>query len=177
MLLITESPGHYWAEPARRIEGDSGPDAIYLAVGKALTQWESLENDFAQLFGLLVANRARGGATRFAAQRAYGVIASAGGRREALEAAGEVFFTFLGATEEERLDFDLLLKHLPLATTKRNYIAHGIVLKATFPISALLAGNNPGGYFIEPPEYNSNKRGALKGELFPGTTMSMGRVN
>jgi hypothetical protein len=53
-------------------------DGIYIAVGKALSQWERAEDGFAILFEILVESKSE------AAIRAYGSITNSAGRREAL---------------------------------------------------------------------------------------------
>jgi hypothetical protein len=71
--------------------GDSKEDAIFTAVGQALTEWEVLENRCARLFAVLVsANHKR--AYLAPAIRAYGTVVSAATRQQMLVNAAEAYF-------------------------------------------------------------------------------------
>jgi hypothetical protein len=71
--------------------GDSNEEAIFSAVGQALTEWEQLENACAQLFAVLVsANHKR--AYLAPAIRAYGMVVSAATRQQMLVNAAEAYF-------------------------------------------------------------------------------------
>ncbi|HSI25674.1 MAG TPA: hypothetical protein VK952_08620, partial [Methylotenera sp.] len=43
----------YWNRPNEKDMGSDNADVIYLSVGKALSEWEKIENTLAVLFGLL----------------------------------------------------------------------------------------------------------------------------
>jgi len=123
-------------------------------VGLCLSQWESIENHFADIFQTFIDTKSH------AAKRAYGSIVSAAGRRDALEAAAEVFFAEWSMIPEvEQKRFMHLLKHFSRATGRRNEIAHGIAKN----LGVHIQGRVEGGWFLFPAEYNSNKTSAFAG--------------
>lgn len=138
------NPNLYWARPEPRTVGDADPDSIYLAVGKCLSTWESLEQLFAHLYGLFI------GTESTAAMRAFGCIVSAGGRRDAIREAGQVFFFERAVSSELVSRLPKLLDHFGNAAGKRNDIGHGLV-------NTLPKRFNADGYFLMPPEYVSNR--------------------
>jgi hypothetical protein len=137
----------YWDVPPRADHGDSDDDQLYRAVGYALSQWEGLEIALSGLFAVLVESKSQ------AATRAYGALASARARVEALASAAEVFF----ATEiSSHFDtFQAILKVVGWAGSRRNDIAHGIVL--TYARHDTVGG----GFFLVAPHYNSRKTDAF----------------
>lgn len=138
----------YWADPAEKTAGDEDPDSLYILVGRCLSQWESIENIFSTAFQCFLHSDTS------AAKRAYGSIVSAGGRRDALRAAAEVFFTeWVLIPELEKKRFLSLLNHFGTASGRRNNIAHGIVKRPTW--------DNSIGWFLFPAEYNSGKNDAF----------------
>lgn len=153
-------PDQYWQPPQRRGQGDGHEDAIYLAVGKALSEWELVEWWFAGLFGLLVAAHAEG--QQFvAAERAYGVVVSGPVRKEMLQQAAKVFFAFAGE-KQEKDEFDLLIRHYDAALVIRNHIAHGTATR-------WIIDDVDHGIFLEPPSHNSKKTKRDKMQKFEGT--------
>lgn len=139
----------YWERPPSKTQGDSDADNLYTMVGRCLSRWEQIEEQFADVFEAFVAVGSH------AARRAYGSIISAGGRREALEAAAEVFFhnrITIPKIEEER--FKTLLKHFAVASGRRNDIAHGIVHDWTIDAGG---GRRVRGCFLFPAGYSSKK--------------------
>lgn len=125
-------------------KGDPEDGALYEAVGRALTQWETLEGILAEIFGLLCgANLREGGAIR-----AYGVVSAFTGRKDMLDAAFEVCPLKEGA---EAATLPALLKRAKMFSARRNEIAHGVVLGVTD--KAIFRG-----YYLVPAHYNSRKR-------------------
>jgi len=110
----------------------------------ALDKWEVVENEFAFLFKIFVESASP------AASRAYGAIASSSGRRDALEQAAEIYFRSHVTPEEKQDKFVTLLKHLAQASTRRNEIAHGMVVHVE--IDTVDEGS-----FLVPADYNSRK--------------------
>lgn len=141
-MKVDELPPHnpFWERPAAKSQGDEFSDAIFLAIGISLTKWEIIETFFALIFKHLVESQSN------AALRAYGSIASARGRRDALEAAAETFFRIHDIPNDQIVRFDKLIKHFGCASTRRNEIAHGTLCSVT--------GH---GCFLMPPDYNTNK--------------------
>ncbi len=147
-------PTHeYWERPPSKDAGDPNTDNLYMMVGRCLSRWEKIEEEFADLFETFVAVGSH------AAKRAYGSIVSAGGRRDALKAAAEVFFYKHPAIPQiEQKRFKALLDHFAVASGKRNEIAHGIVENFTIHVGPRQAG----GCFLFPAGYNSNKTKAFR---------------
>jgi hypothetical protein len=139
---IDDLPPHeqFWERPPSRDQGDGGSEAIHTAQGVALGQWELLESWFASFFMYLIQSKS------LAARRAYGSIASARGRRDALMAAAEVFFADYQVDEENQKRFKKLMSHFGCASGRRNEIAHGFVLD--------IVGH---GCFLVPADYNTSK--------------------
>ncbi len=171
----------YWKRPAKPARGEDSCDAIYRAVGEALSHWELLEMAMSDLFlaltgGRLKASKSyptdRAGLERLlgalqrgeapedvfrdmpsaAAARAYGTIANAVGRREALEAAATVFFAEEGTEDSLQAALRTLMKNYGEASGRRGDIAHGIAM------------GNPGdpdakhsGTILIPSYYNTKK--------------------
>lgn len=79
-----------WHLPAREADGDESPDQLYTAVGKALSNWEQIENQLANLFATLVGAKIK--ANPAPAVRAYGTIVSFKSRSAMLDAAARAYF-------------------------------------------------------------------------------------
>jgi len=139
-----QPPGEYWQRPPEKEEGDPDKGRIFHAVAAALNSWEGLETACADLFHIFCESESH------AAKRAYGAIISAGGRREALHNAAEVFFGRHETPEKWQKSFNKMLAHMQNAATRRNEIAHAFV-------KMLERDNIARGYFLVPPDYNSNK--------------------
>lgn len=72
--------------------GDPDEKALFDAVGRALTAWETVEIECARLFAVFVATRRK--YTYYdPAVRAYGAIIGVVNRKNMLELAAESFFT------------------------------------------------------------------------------------
>jgi hypothetical protein len=75
-----------WDVLPREPYGDETEDALYLAVGKALTAWEELDNEQGSLFAVIVLSQDS------AANAAYGSVASGPGRGSMVIAAADQIF-------------------------------------------------------------------------------------
>lgn len=141
-----------WERPkARPAIGDADLTGIYTAVGSALSQWEMLETAMANIYW-----RLNGGASAGAAYRAYGLLNNINGRKDAAEAAADVFFLERGGKEGGekpplRSALDKLLKNYAGASGRRNDIAHGLAVEYFTPSAWF-------GCFLVPPPYSSRKR-------------------
>lgn len=139
----------FWDTPPRSVYGDDDSGMLYRAVGEALTRWEEMECALGWLFSVLVES------TSPAASRVYGSLSGARGRREALEDAAEIFF----AVEDRRLPakprFNQLIRTLSHAFSRRNDIAHGMV------VHYAATSTEGGGYFLVSPDYNSRRNKAF----------------
>jgi hypothetical protein len=127
--------------------GDENDDPLYLAIGRALSEWEELETALSGLFAVLVESRSS------AAVRAYGIVASAQGRYDLLCNAAEVFF----AERDQAVyaQFREIIKVLRLVSPCRNNLAHGVVRQyANYSAEG-------GGFYQVSPEYNSRRTTAF----------------
>lgn len=125
MALLSNVPpsaGLYWKAPPASQQGEPDGSRIYLNVGIALSNWGSVESDFAQLFTMFVDART------FGTSRVFASILGIGGKRDALEAATGAAFFQRSVSEEDKADWKLLWSHYEQATSRRNEIAHGVVL-------------------------------------------------
>jgi hypothetical protein len=144
---LPENADKYWQRPDMKERGDVSPEPIYLAVGSALAQWESIENSFVSLFCHFIEPRVSN-----AAARAYGAISSSQGRIEALENAAIVYFHLHNVAEDLQNEFQLIIRHFNAARGRRNDIAHAVTINFQFE-----AGVDAGGVFLIPAMYGSRK--------------------
>lgn len=139
------NPGAAWKRPAPGDQGDATEDAIYLAVGRALSRWELVDNFMARLFATLVNSPSQ------ASARAFGSVVSPQGRREMVENAGEIYFDDPNRHKHDAGVLGKLLKNYGEAASRRNDIAHGIAAEITDGAKPKL------GWFLVPPDYNSKR--------------------
>ena len=93
---------------------------LYEAVGHALSGWELLECHLGWVFAALC-----GDVTNEAPARAYGVVASSGGRIEMLR---EAFACYEHRADPAFSGFSKLLDRIRDFGARRNEIAHGLVM-------------------------------------------------
>jgi hypothetical protein len=108
--------------PTASQQGEADGSRIYLNVGIALSNWGSVESDFAQLFTMFI------DAKTFGTGRVFGSILGIGGKRDALEAATGAAFFQRRVSEEDKRDWKLLWAHYEQAATRKNEIAHGVAI-------------------------------------------------
>lgn len=125
--------------------GDANADHIYTAVGKALNQFEKLEQRLANLFVALCEGRLDSASP---IRRAYGAIENSTLRRAAIEHAAEVHFGQAWEVDKIRKSFLRLLECVSFASRRRDDIAHGIV-------QHIRVDSTDYGSFLFPPYYNS----------------------
>lgn len=142
------TPHEYWRRPPPKDRGDPDSTGIHLAVGMALSKWEDMENNFAWLFGIFCQSGSS------APQRAYGSLASANARRDALWSAAVIYFEDHKIAQEDRDRVKLLLDHFQNASGRRNDVAHGKVIRVN------IDGNDRGAFLV-PSEYNTRKNRPL----------------
>ena len=122
-------PKGFWDRPklADRKTGDPTSDQIHLAVGQALSAWETAEESFASLFQVLCQVNDY---ERFVTiGRVFGAIPTTYGRVSAALAAAEVYFGRYWRIPEVQGEFRGLAKEIQLGGDLRNEIAHGKVLR------------------------------------------------
>jgi hypothetical protein len=106
--------------------GESDDSMIFDAVGRALTEWEGVENTCAQLFAILVSANQRQ-AYLAPAVRAYGSIVSVQSKKTMLREAATSYFARRKAKSHFQKQIIDLLEEYFLASNRRNEIAHGSV--------------------------------------------------
>lgn len=147
-------PKGYFARAKPEAVGDQDVSAIFHAVGFALTNWEQAECALATLF-YVVSNATEVNALN-AIRRAFGAIESSAGRRRAIRAAAEIYFSHEWTNPLVRDPFDGLLKAFDDGAARRDEIAHGTAYGLTADGTAL-------GAFLYPAEYNTQRTLALMG--------------
>lgn len=140
-----------WDPAPPPVEGDEDEDAIFLSVGKALSQWERLEHQMSNIFAAIVSKNADN-----PARWAYGAVVASGTRADMLKGAAYIYFFPLmrTANEKKRGEFEELQKQLDglvdevgKFAARRNNIAHGVV-SPYFPPTTGKAG-----FCLVPPLY------------------------
>ena len=130
--------------------GDQGDDAIYRAVGRALSRWEEMEYECAHLYTALLQVRGQ------AATRGYGLLAAFSARMPLLEAA---LAEFSFRDRQPFIKFGATLNEIGNLAARRNDIAHGTVCHT-----------NQGrwGFYLLPAGYSTKKhKDGDKPDLWP----------
>ena len=150
-----------WDVPRSPAKGDAEKDTVFIAVGRALSAWETLESQMARIFGYLVSPEQ----DSLAARRAYGAVLTFRGRREMIDAAAKaVFFLSPNASLQKSLK-DITFEVGKFAG-RRNEIAHGKI-RTHYTKAGLFAIHGwrarPNGYVLGPPDYATNKTALEEG--------------
>jgi len=145
-------------------QGDPEPEPLWLAVGKALTAWEKLDQVQAQIFGVIVGSR-RGGASA-----AYGVVVASSARSEMVAAAAA---EVLQDKPEYLADVTAMVNRVGKLSGRRNDIAHGVVGHFT---GTRLGKNDEvidfdDGCFLTPASYATRKRNKDREIYDPANTI------
>lgn len=150
--------------------GHASPEPLYLAVGKALSEWERLEGEMAHLYSQFLG---RGEAPEFhiPAVRAFGTLTSPATKADMIAAAAEAYFHWL--TFDQRINTNAvamqelavvgaelrnILKSYRGWMSRRNDIAHGYAAP-TGPWD-----DNTVTYLLYPSECSTNKWCVVVGE-------------
>jgi hypothetical protein len=152
-----------WDQASTPDEGDASEEITFLSVGRALTQWEKFEQNFAHIFQVCVTGAT--GLYALPATRAYGATISFQGRLAVLDAAVDAFVTIasyhdeLDQTRVQAItrDFRALKNLASKYSPRRNEIAHGYVRKWW----SLPPGEH-NGYALFPTSYSTNKHAIVK---------------
>ena len=145
-----------WDVPPLPLTGSPTEEAVYLAIGRALTGWERMEGVLTNIFGTLAEPYGDG----LVARRAYGSVLTFRGRSEMIEAAAEAFF-WRRDNPTLRPAIRAFLQEAVKFAGRRNEIAHGIVGIYETGLPRFIQAAP--GYVLGPPEYATNKT-----ELKPG---------
>lgn len=142
--------------------GDETKQEIYVAVGTALTAWEELEGEVANLFAHLT-----GSADQFhlgPAIRAFGAVSGAKMRAQMLDLASTAFFQNLTLFDEKNEAVMTALGAVAEAiksyrgwSDRRNDVAHGAVREADDPDPESETQSGPVTYLLYPSESNTRK--------------------
>ena len=142
---------------AKKLESD--PDALYLSIGRALSEWERMEVLLSHYFAFFC-----GGRDNLSARRAYGSVIAFSGRSSMLKKAAEAHF-HLNRGHKMEATFLALTDRADKFSPRRNEIAHGIV--AVIGFKAEKAESDPTKrieqllrtqlWLLTPSEYAANK--------------------
>jgi len=144
----TPKPRHPW-EPPFALKGDSSEDDLFKAVGRALTDWEFVEEVLARVYAALMRSDLY---SPNPAIRAYGAIIGSKARIDMIRAAGDAYMTlpYTGTAvfpAQAREMFRPLLDECVEWANRRNDIAHGRVWGA----------DHSREYFLFPALYSTKK--------------------
>jgi hypothetical protein len=131
------------------LKGDSSEDDLFKAVGRALTDWEFVEEALARIYVALMRSDIH---TPNPAIRAYGAVLGSKARIDMIRAAGEAYMTLpytgtLVFPSQARDAFGPLLDQCFEWGNRRNDIAHG----RSWP------SDNGSEYFLFPALYSTKK--------------------
>lgn len=152
----------YWARPSfsEVAVGDESVDTIYHAVGYALSQWETLENNIFNLY--IIFCEVNNVTSIQAIRRSFGTFDSSSGRRKAIIEAAKVYFNEdvyqKGAAQPYR---EFFARHIS-ASDLRNDIAHGVAYG--FTVDSEEKGN-----FLFPTQYNTGRNNNSWSTVYDGS--------
>jgi hypothetical protein len=118
----------------------------------ALTAWENAEQALAKLY--LVLTHVNEATAHNAIRRTYGSIESNTGRRHAVMAVAEVYFSPYFGAEFVKRPFDERMLHVQQAAKRRDDVVHGHAFSLTVDGKSL-------GHFLFPVEYNNSRSNAI----------------
>lgn len=147
-------PKGYFGRCEPDATGDRDISTIFHAVGFALTNWEQAECALATLF-YVVSNATEANALN-AVRRAFGAIESSAGRRRAIRAAAEIYFSHEWTNPIVSGPFNALIRAFDNGSARRDEIAHGTAY-------GLQTDGVELGAFLYPAEYNTQRTHAWMG--------------
>lgn len=131
---------------------------LYRAVGEALSRWEEVENELAQLFSVFVgSNNFENYEAAIPAIRAYGSVVSFNGRADMMDAAAKGYFfvrrtvSFDPEPPIPETRYAEVMKACRGFSSRRNDIAHGMA------IMALNEAGRVTGVYLQPGLFASKK--------------------
>ena len=139
--------------------GDATEDAVFVSIGRALSQWEYFEMWFAQIFSVCVSDN-QGIDSGLPAQRAYGAIMTYRGRADMVKAAFAAFMnnklryepeTDKALAKQISDEFSALVNRSNKYSPRRNEIAHGFVQEW------IDGCGDSCGFALFPTSYSTNK--------------------
>jgi len=136
--------------------GDPTEEAVFVAVGRFLTKWEKLEMGCAEAYAAFVT---MGSFETTIAMRSFGTVSASRSRTDMLKQAAEAY-QFLGHEDGIRDHVGTLLNAYTDHASRRNEIAHGVVLRyanLTYALGEEVVGPVRPGFVLVPAEYNARK--------------------
>lgn len=121
-----------WEQRPFPKHGESDPDKVYVAVGRALSEWERFETYLGLLFAKIVSEQN----IDLPAQRAYAAVRTFEARSAMLKTASAAFFLlYHGRSEVPTLQaaFKKMIGAVCEFGARRNEIAHGVVARFEEP--------------------------------------------
>lgn len=137
-------------------KGNKTYDALYRAIGRAMTQWAMVEESLERIFVTLLSPEGIG------ASRVFGSVLSLRARTEMVDASANMELHRLGKHDLLK-DLTTRTELIRQASGRRNDIAHGVPNKRSY------------GCFIEPPM--SSPRQSDKHAILPKFRYNSGNVN
>jgi hypothetical protein len=129
--------------------GDINPDAVYQAVGIALTAWESVEEALQSLFLKLC--KANDAGSFNLLSKLFGAVESSGTRRNLLKVAAGSYFENYRHIGELFAEYNKIHNALSWAAARRDELAHGVVKGVRTHSSE---GHQDSGFFLIASAYN-----------------------
>jgi hypothetical protein len=139
--------------------GDTDENAVFNAVGQALTEWEGVEVECAKLFAVFVSAKQQK-TYNAPAVRAYGSIVGTQSRSKMLQLAAEAYFVKRKAKRAAyEVRFTDLIGEYTQYANRRNEIAHGLLKKIFLTERKTAKGHRHGGigFYLLPSFYNPKK--------------------
>ena len=160
---MASRPKQPWDIPDRRRRGDPTRQAIFVAVGDALSEWELVEEKCAEFFAVFVA-APRKSIVMMPAIRAYGSVLSFRARADMLLAAATAYFHTRPKKNFLKPQFTKLLEECRSYAARRNEIAHGRVHELFHRRYAKTGGRRfkSVGHYLMPSFYNPKKFGLTR---------------
>jgi hypothetical protein len=103
--------------------GDANEDALYAAIGRALSEWERYDGMLSFLYSSFVTVTPK---LFLAARRSYSAVRTFEGRMEMLRAASQAYFSEYPNNAHQD-EWKLILRNSMTYCERRNEIAHGAV--------------------------------------------------
>ncbi len=138
-------------------QGDLDPKILFEQIGRALTEWESVEARCAELFAVFTLSPSRN--PHFApAIRAYGSVNSYQGRCDMIRAAAAAYFQTRPKKQKQfEKEVEGVMKDCLLYSNRRNELAHGRVLKFREYTNKRKTKSRDAGYYTFPSLFNPKK--------------------
>jgi hypothetical protein len=143
-----------WDIPPIADHGDIGEAVLFEQIGRALSEWEKVEDACAELFATFV-YAPKQSTHRLPAIRAYGTVISYKNRCEMIKHAAEAYFKTRKAKEKQfSTELKKLLTTCQGFSGRRNEIAHGTVSVAFYSRRGKTKNI---GHWLFPSLFNPNK--------------------